>query len=247
MSLKPVDVAGLAPLQGPDPSSMDARRMNREEAARQFESYLAQMMVKEMRATLPEGGLFGSQAAEMFSEVFDQEISKRIAESGRLGLQKSILARLGEGAPTPEVPLPGRPETHALFPSDVPVVGGRITSAFGLRQDPFHGRERQHRGVDIAAPEGAPIQPVRPGTVAFAGERKGYGKVVVVDHGAGLQTTYAHCQRLLVEAGQRVGSRQPIATVGQTGRATGPHVHIEARLHGAAVDPAETFGWRGGP
>ena len=67
---------------------------------------------------------------------------------------------------------------------------------------------------------------------------------MVIDHGGGLQTTYAHCERLLVEAGQRVGMRQPIATVGQTGRATGPHVHVEARLHGAAVDPVETSaGW----
>lgn len=246
MSLKPVDLAGLAPLQGPDPSEMDARRMNREEAARQFESYLAQMMVKEMRATLPEGGLFGSKAADMFSEVFDQEISKRIAESGRLGLQKSILARLGEAAPVPEAPVPGRPESHVLFPSEVPVVGGRISSGFGRRKDPFHGEERHHHGVDIAAPQGAPIQPVRPGTVAFAGEKRGFGNVVIIDHGGGLQTTYAHCERLLVEAGQRVGMRQPIATVGQTGRATGPHVHVEARLHGAAVDPVETFGWLGG-
>lgn len=244
MSLKPVDVAGLVPPQGPDIGHTDPKRMNREEAARQFESYLAQMMVKEMRATLPEGGLFGSKAAEMFSEVFDQEIAKRISESGRLGLQKSILARLGEAAPTPEVPLPGRPETNALFPSEVPVVGGRISSAFGKRRDPFHGQERHHKGVDIAAPTGAPIQPVRPGTVAFAGEKRGFGNVVVVDHGGGLQTTYAHCERLLVQPGQRVVAGQPIATVGQTGRATGPHVHVEARLHGAAVDPVETFGWR---
>lgn len=244
MSLKPVDISGLVPPQGPDLLRSDAKKMNSEEAARQFESYLAQMMVKEMRNTLPEGGLFGSKAAEMFADVFDQEIAKRISESGRLGLQKSIMARLGEAAPRPEAPLEGRPGPHVLFPGEVPVVGGRVSSGFGQRRDPFHGGERAHRGVDIAAPRGAPIQPVRPGTVAFAGEKRGFGNVVIVDHGGGLQTTYAHCQRLLVQEGQRVGVGQAIATVGQSGRATGPHVHVEARLHGAAVDPVETFGWR---
>jgi len=242
--MKPVDVAGLVPPQGPDITVGDAKRMNSEEAARQFESYLAQMMVKEMRNTLPDGGIFGSKAAEMFSEVFDQEIAKRISESGRLGLQKSIMARLGEAEPVPEAPIPGRAGSRALFPGEVPVVGGRVSSGFGQRRDPFHGKQRAHRGVDIAAPRGAPIQPVRPGTVAFAGEKRGFGNVVVIDHGGGLQTTYAHCQRLLVQEGQRVGVGQSIATVGQTGRATGPHVHVEARLHGAAVDPVETFGWR---
>jgi murein DD-endopeptidase MepM/ murein hydrolase activator NlpD len=244
MTLKPVDVAGLVPPQGPDLGRLDPSRTNSEDAARQFEAYLAQMMVKEMRNTLPEGGLFGSKAAEMFSEVFDQEIAKRIAESGRLGLQKSILTRLGEAAPMPEAPMDGRRGSGVLFPGEVPVIGGRISSAFGTRRDPFHGDERAHRGVDIAAPQGAPIQPVRPGTVAFAGEKPGFGNVVVVDHGGGLETVYAHCESILVQEGQRVGMGQPIATVGQTGRATGPHVHVEARLHGAAVDPASTFGWR---
>lgn len=242
--MKSVDVAGLVPPQGPELTAADAKRMDSEDAAKQFESYMAQMMVKEMRKTLPEGGIFGSKSAEMFSEVFDQEIAKRISESGRLGLQKSIMARLGEAAPMPEAPVAGRFGSRALFPGEVPVVGGRVSSGFGQRRDPFHGKERAHHGVDIAAPTGAPIQPVRPGTVAFAGEKRGFGNVVVVDHGGGLRTTYAHCQRLLVQEGQRVGVGQPIATVGQSGRATGPHVHVEARLHGAAIDPVETFGWR---
>ncbi|MEC8424995.1 MAG: rod-binding protein, partial [Myxococcota bacterium] len=77
--MKPLDVAGLVPPGATDIPHADPRRMNREEAARQFESYLAQMMVKEMRNTLPEGGLFGSKAADMFAEVFDQEIAKRIS------------------------------------------------------------------------------------------------------------------------------------------------------------------------
>ncbi|MEC7946592.1 MAG: peptidoglycan DD-metalloendopeptidase family protein [Myxococcota bacterium] len=245
--MKPLDVAGLVPPGATDIPHADPRRMNREEAARQFESYLAQMMVKEMRNTLPEGGLFGSKAADMFAEVFDQEIAKRISDSGRLGLQKSILARLGEVAGSaPEAPGRGH-EQHglgALFPGEVPVVGGRVSSGFGRRHDPFHGDERAHHGVDIAAPEGTSIQPVRPGTVAFAGRKGGFGNVVIVDHGGGLETVYAHCERLLVQEGQPVAVGQPIATVGQTGRATGPHVHVEARLHGAAIDPAETFGWR---
>ena len=100
-----------------------------------------------------------------------------------------------------------------------------------------------HRGIDIAAAEGTPIQAVRPGTVTFAGERGGYGLVVYVDHGDGLETRYAHCSQLNVKTGERISQGQVLGEVGSTGRSTGNHLHFEARENGVAVDPKAIFNW----
>jgi murein DD-endopeptidase MepM/ murein hydrolase activator NlpD len=124
-------------------------------------------------------------------------------------------------------------------------VFGRITSLFGQRRDPIHGQYRQHNGMDIAAPEGSPIQSIRPGMVTFAGDMGTYGKVVVVDHGEGLETRYAHCSELLVEEGEQVRPGLVIAKVGSTGRSTGPHLHFEARKGDRPLDPRTLFGWQG--
>ncbi len=126
----------------------------------------------------------------------------------------------------------------------MPVIG-RITSPFGQRHDPIHGQQRQHNGLDIAAPEGSPIQSIHPGVVTFAGDMGTYGKVVVVDHGEGLETRYAHCSELLVEEGERVRPGNVIAKVGSTGRSTGPHLHFEARMGDEPLDPRTLFGWQG--
>jgi murein DD-endopeptidase MepM/ murein hydrolase activator NlpD len=122
-------------------------------------------------------------------------------------------------------------------------VEGRISSGFGTRHDPIHGHVREHKGLDFAAPEGTDIRSVRDGVVSFSGERGGYGNLVIVDHGDGLETRYAHCAELLVEEGQKVGAGARIALVGSTGRSTGPHLHLEARKDGVALDPAVLFGW----
>lgn len=113
----------------------------------------------------------------------------------------------------------------------------RITSGFGHRIDPIHGGRSHHAGVDLAAPEGTPIRSARDGVVLFAGKRGGYGNLLVVDHGDGVTTRYAHCRDLQVRAGDRVGRGQDIGTVGSTGRSTGPHVHVELRRDGKAVAP----------
>jgi murein DD-endopeptidase MepM/ murein hydrolase activator NlpD len=129
-----------------------------------------------------------------------------------------------------------------LFPVD-----GSVSSSFGHRSDPFSGERKSHRGVDIAAAAGSPIQAVRAGTVTFAGDRGGYGNVVVVDHGRGLETRYAHCESVDVQVGDAVRAGAPIATVGSTGRSTGPHLHFEVRQDGQAVDPNQVLTWEGKP
>lgn len=116
-------------------------------------------------------------------------------------------------------------------------VSGPIVSGFGYRRHPILGGVRFHYGVDIAAPYGTPIRAAADGVVVFAGWRRAYGNTVIVDHGNGLATLYAHCSELLVLKGTVVRQGQPIARVGSTGLATGPHLHFEVRRYGEPVNP----------
>ncbi len=118
-----------------------------------------------------------------------------------------------------------------------------ITSEFGPRKDPSAGTWRDHTGVDVSAPKGTPVIATAPGRVVFAGrDRGGYGKLVKVDHGNGLETWYAHMSRRAVGEGDRVDRGQQLGRVGHTGRATGPHLHYEVRLRGKAVNPRGYLG-----
>lgn len=124
---------------------------------------------------------------------------------------------------------------------------GRLSARFGLRHDPFTGEQRFHNGLDIAAPRGTPIASVADGTVVFAGRQRGYGRTVVIDHGNGLRTRYAHADSLDVQVGARVTKGQIVAAVGSTGRSTGPHLHFEVTKNGHPVEPSTFFAkapWR---
>lgn len=110
-------------------------------------------------------------------------------------------------------------------------VQGWISSQYGLRDGAMH------EGIDIAADYGQLVRAAKAGRVVFAGPRGTYGETVIIDHGGGLRTLYAHNSRLLVREGQRVEAGQPVARVGSTGRSTGPHLHLEVLLHGVPFDP----------
>jgi murein DD-endopeptidase MepM/ murein hydrolase activator NlpD len=114
----------------------------------------------------------------------------------------------------------------------------RVTSPFGPRICPFHGREL-HPGIDIGAPSGSPIVAAGAGRVTYAGGRGSYGNVVMIDHGNGVVTLYAHQRTggIKVGVGQSVDKGQRIGTVGSTGNSTGPHLHWEVRVNGAAKNP----------
>lgn len=121
-------------------------------------------------------------------------------------------------------------------PSFLPVYG-RITSRFGGRKHPFSHRYQFHEGVDIATRSGTPIKATGKGRVIFSGWQGGYGKVIVISHGYGIKTVYAHNKVNLVKVGDWVEKGQIIAKVGSTGRSTGPHVHFEIHVNGRVVDP----------
>ncbi|MBN2654473.1 MAG: M23 family metallopeptidase [Nitrospirae bacterium] len=113
----------------------------------------------------------------------------------------------------------------------------RISSQFGLRNDPFTGKTKMHNGIDIPMPEGTPIMPAASGRVVFSGDKGGYGKTVVIYHENGFITIYAHNSQNLVKEGDLVDKNTKIALSGSTGRSTGPHLHFEVRRDGVAINP----------
>ena len=258
MGMIPMGVEAID-LTGKQDFEANASRLSAEEAGEKFEGYLTELMVKEMRKTVPEG-IFASSAMDMFAGVLDQEISKRIAETGGLGLGKMLSRQIMKNqGQVPEAEktiraadmqltrgrrVLSRPDRSAKPWGIAPVAGTNLTSKFGMRLDPFTGESRKHAGVDLAAPLGSAIQPIREGVVTFAGERGGYGNTVVVDHGDGMETLYAHCDTLDVDVGSTVKPGDTIATVGSTGRSTGPHLHLEVHQDGETVDPYKNLRWK---
>jgi murein DD-endopeptidase MepM/ murein hydrolase activator NlpD len=123
------------------------------------------------------------------------------------------------------------------IPSLKPVANASFTSGFGVRSDPFQGRAAMHGGIDLAGPLGTPIYATADGVVGRSTWAGGYGNLVEIDHGKGIQTRYGHLSKSLVAAGQRVKRGELIARMGSTGRSTGSHLHYEVRIDGKAVNP----------
>lgn len=114
---------------------------------------------------------------------------------------------------------------------------GRLTSYFGYRRHPYWGGRHLHTGIDIAAPHGTPISAADSGTVIFSSWWDGYGKALVIDHGRGISTVYAHLSRIYLQVGAGVAKGQTIGLVGSTGYSSGPHLHFEVRRNGKPVNP----------
>lgn len=139
------------------------------------------------------------------------------AESGRPGNERPATLR--------------EPAARGGWPAFIWPVDGPISSAFGPRWGTVH------EGIDIAVPTGTPVRAAAGGRVKFAGRYGAYGLLVIVDHGGGITTRYAHNSRLLVEVGDEISRGEVIAISGDTGRSTGPHLHFEIRKDGRALDP----------
>ncbi|HEX6137571.1 MAG TPA: M23 family metallopeptidase [Casimicrobiaceae bacterium] len=125
-----------------------------------------------------------------------------------------------------------------FLPSVKPVADGWFSSNFGYRIDPFTGQSAFHEGIDFPAETGTAIVAAASGKVVFAGVHPQYGRMIEIDHGNGLVTRYAHASQLNVKVGALVVRGQRVATVGSTGRSTGPHLHFEVRLNGVPQNPA---------
>jgi len=198
-------------------------------AAQALEALVIRQLLQSSGAFKPSQSAGGSIYASEFVEV----MADAVARAGGLGI-----------AATLERALPGAGAAEAATAADperLVAGGGRVTSDFGRRKDPLDGADAMHAGVDVSAAEGTPILSAAGGVVRSAGDRGGYGLAVEIDHGAGVTTLYAHTGGALVKPGDRVEPGQPIATVGQTGRATGPHLHFEVRREGRPVDPGQAL------
>ncbi len=148
----------------------------------------------------------------------------------RVDREKAVLDRLWETL---------TPERFWRGPFRVPLEGAGPGAGFGERRI-INGEPRSpHTGTDYSAPAGAPVLAANAGTVALVADHFFAGRLVILDHGLGLYTMYFHLQESLVQPGRRMERGQPIARVGSTGRATGPHLHWGARLQGARIDPRE--------
>ncbi|SNR64461.1 Peptidase family M23 [Methylobacillus rhizosphaerae] len=185
--------------------------------------------VKESAAdALPPGRGGPAVHAHHMSE---QELKDKLNE-----LAQSIDLRSDKFSMLEAVMLQKRLQASTL-PSTMPTDVAYNSSSYGWRVDPFSGQMAFHEGLDFVAGTGTPVYASAEGIVTTAERTHDYGKIVKIDHGAGLETRYAHASELLVKPGEHVERGQLIARVGSTGRSTGAHLHFEVRLNGAALDP----------
>lgn len=207
------------------PSAEKASAREAKRVAEEFAALLFYELLKAMRASIPEGGLFGeSLSRDVYTALADMEIAREMARREGAPLAKVIERALAGGRE--------RQAEKTGLPAE-----GRISSGFGLRIDPFTGEEKRHAGIDIAAPAGSVVRAVAGGTVVQSGWAGGYGRLVAIDHGDGTVARYGHNRLNLVAVGERVEAGQPIALVGKSGRATGAHLHFELLSDGRPVDP----------
>jgi murein DD-endopeptidase MepM/ murein hydrolase activator NlpD len=158
---------------------------------------------------------------DQFYVLRAQAMSGRISRALEGGLTPSFTGDWTELADAP-----------SLWPLE-----GRVGSGFGERQDPINGEGAFHAGIDIDAPIGSPVRAAADGDVTVAGMNAGYGREIMLDHGHDVLTLYGHLSAIAVVTGQHVIRGQVIGYVGQSGRATGPHLHYEVRVHKVAVNP----------
>jgi murein DD-endopeptidase MepM/ murein hydrolase activator NlpD len=133
--------------------------------------------------------------------------------------------------------LDGEAKAANNIPSGRPVQKLSLTSNFGVRSDPFNGGARMHKGIDIPGPVGTPIYATADGIVSRAGWASGYGNLVQISHGGGIETRYGHMSKLIAAPNSYVHRGQLIGLMGSTGRSTGSHLHYEVRVDGQAINP----------
>jgi murein DD-endopeptidase MepM/ murein hydrolase activator NlpD len=182
-------------------------------------------------------------AAMLAGEEIDPAVLRRIASSSAEGIGGPLEPVGGSDATFKQLfnswkKLDSISQGAIAVPSDKPVRTAAFTSGYGVRSDPFRGAAAMHAGIDLAGPSGTPIYATADGTITEAGWNSGgYGRLIKIDHGRGIETRYAHLSSIGVAPGQRVTRGQVIGRMGSTGRSTGSHLHYEVRIDGRAVNP----------
>jgi len=190
-----------------------------------------------------EAGTGGAEPYTMLRNLskpqFVLEIFNKVDKlANRVQIQSNSLENVYEEAVTNQHFLACKPSIHPISPGD-PCW---LTSTYGYRIDPFTNRRSLHQGIDIAGPYGLKVHATGNGTVIGAGySRYGYGKEVLIDHGYGYVSRYAHLQDIMVRRGQKLKRGEVLGTLGSTGRSTGPHLHYEVHRNGRTVNPMYFF------
>jgi len=212
---------------------LEDRRVAQAEAEQA--AFDAERLEEELTAELEilreqEGVQLGLRAeAQARIARWESELTAYAAEDA------AIQRLIAEGSSAPAVaPQPREP---SVLGYQWPVIG-RVTSGFGYRIHPIYGTRKLHSGVDVGAARGTPISSTFAGVVIYTGWRGGYGNTVIVDHGGGLTSLYAHMSEIGVSNGAAVERGDVVGFVGATGTATGNHLHFEIRFNGTATDPA---------
>jgi murein DD-endopeptidase MepM/ murein hydrolase activator NlpD len=220
-SLSPID-AGTIPAPATPSVNGDAKRVGK-----QFESFFMGYLMKTMQQSTSQGSSFEKG---VYQDMFTQQVADQAAEHTPLGIGTMIEKALTHNAPA-------APATAATTGAGF----NRVTSPYGMRQHPITGETQFHHGIDLAAPTGTPVPAASAGQVAFSGSKDGFGEVVEVEQ-AGTTQIYAHLSQRSVATGDTVTAGQNLGQVGQSGVATGPHLHFEVRANGRSVDPAPWVG-----
>ena len=182
-------------------------------------------------------------AAMLAGEEIDPAVLRRIASTTAEGIGGPLEPVGGSDATFKQLfnswkKLDSISQGAIAVPSEKPVRTAAFTSGYGVRSDPFRGAAAMHAGIDLAGPVGTPIYATADGVVSDAGYNSGgYGNLVKIDHGRGIETRYGHLSSIMVSPGQRITRGQQIGRMGSTGRSTGSHLHYEVRIDGRAVNP----------
>ncbi|MDJ0792269.1 MAG: peptidoglycan DD-metalloendopeptidase family protein [Acidimicrobiia bacterium] len=198
-----------------------------------LEELNAQFSASEMRAREQQAELEAtSREVEETLAALEREIDEFEGELAALAREETSIRSAIEAAAAASNPT----TSSGGFVRPVP---GAVSSGFGMRVHPITGQNRMHNGLDMNGATGDPIRAAKSGTVILAGVKGGYGNTVMIDHGGGMVTLYAHQSRFAVSQGQQVAAGAVIGYVGSTGVSTGPHLHFEVRINGQPTDPAK--------
>jgi murein DD-endopeptidase MepM/ murein hydrolase activator NlpD len=205
--------------------------------------YRAILSLEPVPSSIRGAGTGGAKPGSLLKNFRDQglftDVSERMDKvSNVMDIQSHSLDRVYDKAVDKQHFLASKPSINPISPGD-PTW---LTSGYGFRIDPFTKRRTAHHGIDLAGPYGLDIHCSGEGTVTQAHvSRYGYGKEVVVDHGYGFTSRYAHLQDIHVKVGQKLKRGEVLGTLGNTGRSTGPHLHYEIRENGRPVNPMYFF------
>jgi murein DD-endopeptidase MepM/ murein hydrolase activator NlpD len=242
-------------------SSSENAVLKEENAQLRSQILLVQEKVAHISATLDRVERFDAKLRTAVTQLQDPERNLAIGPVGESQAEASAIPGPAPAAEANLSALPGRlmsleteasrqeqslrelqeyfDDQRSLLASTPSIwpTRGWVTSDFGTRVDPITAERKMHQGLDIATPHGQPIYTPSDGTVVFAGTEGGYGKVLVIDHGYGVKTRYAHLAEIFVKSGERIARGAKVAAVGNTGRSTGPHLHYEVRVNGIPENP----------